>query len=75
MAGWALKLGAALLTTITVLASSLYVFGNVKNPYAPLRPPVVRAPSPPPHAPPGRPVLSPSVRSADLPSLTFTYVS
>lgn len=75
ISGWALKLGAVLLSGLTLLASTAYVLANVKNPYAPLHPPVVKVDAPPASAPPGRPVLAPSVRRADLPALTWTYVS
>lgn len=71
---WVLKVATVLLTALTVAGSGLYVLANVKNPYAPLHPTVLKV-APPASAPPGRPVLEPSVRVADLPALTFTYVS
>ena len=71
--GW-LKLATVLVTALTVLGSGAYVLANVKNPYAPLHPTVVKV-ARPTNAPAGRPVLEPSVRVADLPALTWTYVS
>ncbi|HVD01697.1 MAG TPA: hypothetical protein VNG93_11210 [Candidatus Dormibacteraeota bacterium] len=45
MPAWSLKVIACLLTGLATVGSALYVGGHLKNPAAPLRPPVVGASS------------------------------
>ena len=54
-----LKIGATVLSLVATAASAAYVTAHVKNPNAPLQPPV----------------LSSSVRPADVQSVTSTYAS
>ncbi len=71
-----LKLGASLLTLVSLAGSTSFVVGHVKNPDAPLHPPVVRpAGTRPAPTPSTRLHLEPSVRVTELAPLTFTYVS
>ncbi len=73
-----LKLGASLLTLVSLAGSTTFVVRHVKNPEAPLHPPVVKvAPSTTTTTQPNtRLHLEPSVRVTDqLAPLTFTYVS
>jgi hypothetical protein len=70
MPAWALKLFACLLTGLATFGSALYVGGHLKNPAAPLRPPVLSAVSA------ALLHLEPQVRvSPDQQPLTFTSVS
>ncbi len=74
-----LKVGASLLTLLSFAGSTTFVARHVKNPDAPLHPPVVKvAPSTTTTTtqPNTRLHLEPSVRVTDqLAPLTFTYVS
>ena len=54
-----LKVGATMLTLGATMASSLYVTSHLKNPVAPLQPPV----------------LTSSVRPSDVQPITSTYAS
>ena len=54
-----LKIGATVLSLVATAASAAYVTAHVKNPNAPLQPPV----------------LSSSVRPADVQPVTSTYAS
>ena len=82
MPPWALRLAAGLSTLLVFVSALFYTTGHVKNPAAPLRPPVPPAatPAPSPSAAP-RPTptprlsLAPGVRAATLPPITFTHVS
>jgi len=56
-----LKLGATLVTLGATLASALYVTAHVKNPNAPLQPPVL--------------TISASVGPSDVQPVTSTYAS
>lgn len=42
MSAWALKLGSALTTLLVLIGSYAYASANVKNPSAPLQPPVAK---------------------------------
>lgn len=57
--GFLLKAGATLLSLLATAASAAYVSAHVKNPNAPLQPPV----------------LSSSIRPADVQPVTTTYAS
>lgn len=73
-----LKLGATMLTLVSLAGSTTFVARHVKNPEAPLHPPVVRSETLPtgPRATNTRLHLEPSVRQTDqLAPLSFTYVS
>jgi hypothetical protein len=54
-----LKIGATVLSLVATAASAAYVTAHVKNPNAPLQPPV----------------LASSVRPADVQPVTSTYAS
>ena len=54
-----LKIGATILSLVATAASAMYVTAHVKNPSAPLQPPV----------------LTSSVRPADVEPVTSTYAS
>lgn len=54
-----LKIGATVLSLLATAASAVYVTAHIKNPSAPLQPPV----------------LSSSVRPADVQPVTSTYAS
>jgi len=54
-----LKIGATVLSLVATAASAAYVTAHIKNPSAPLQPPV----------------LSSSVRPADVQPVTSTYAS
>lgn len=64
-----LKAGATALTVVTAAASAWYVAGHLKNPAAPLQPPVLASEHD------GPITLGPSVHQADLPPVTSTYAS
>jgi hypothetical protein len=69
MPAWTLKLFACLLTGLAAAGSAVYVGGHLKNPAAPLRPPVRSAGTAVLH-------LGPEVQvSPDQQPLTFTSVS
>lgn len=75
-----LKVGATALTLLSFAGASAFVGTHVKNPAAPLHPPVVRiTPAPPTSLLRDRTAprfhLEPSVRVTELPPLTWTYVS
>jgi hypothetical protein len=70
MPAWSLKLIACLATGLATVGSAFYVSGHLKNPAAPLHPPVVAAS--------GAALLhlDPQVRAdPQQPPLTFTSVS
>jgi hypothetical protein len=56
---WALKLGAVVLTAATLGGSYQYATSHVKNPFAPLQPPVADRP---------RPAVEPDAEAAAAPS-------
>lgn len=69
MPAWLLKALACLVTGLATAGSAAYVGGHLKNPAAPLRPPVVSPVN-------ARLHLEPSVRAATgQQPLTFTSVS
>ncbi len=72
-----LRIGATALTLVSLAGATAFVSRHVKNPEAPLHPPVVRvAPSAPASQSATRLHLEPSVRVTDQFSpLTWTYVS
>lgn len=88
MSAWALRLAAALSTTLVFVGAISYTAAHVKNAAAPLQPPVAPSASaapatagasnsggrPAPTATP-RLTLAPGVRGATLPPITFTRVS
>jgi hypothetical protein len=63
------------ITLAATVVSAVYVGAHVRNPTAPLRPPVIRGPSAQVQAPGGKLSLSPSVRSSDVQPVTSTYAS
>ena len=63
-----LKVGATALTLISWAASTWYVTGHLKNPAAPLQPPVLSAGQ-------GPITFGPSVHQADVSPITSTYAS
>ena len=63
------------ITLAATVVSAVYVAGHVRNPTAPLRPPVVRGTGAQVQAPSGKLSLSPSVRSSDVQPVTSTYAS
>lgn len=72
----ALKIGATALTLLSLAGSTLFVVRHVKNPAAPLHPPVVRLEAAPAAPTRTRLHLEPSVRVTEgLAPLTWTYVS
>jgi hypothetical protein len=72
----ALKTGATLLTLCTTVLSALYVTSHLKNPSAPLRPPVLSAGQTSTLSAPGGTVtLGPSVQPGDVTPVTSTYAS
>jgi hypothetical protein len=72
-----LKAGATLLTMVTTLASAMYVTAHLKNPNAPLRPPVLSAGTGTTVTTPfgGSLTLTPGVRAADVQPVSSTYAS
>jgi hypothetical protein len=69
MRGFLLKAGATALTLLTTAASAWYVAGHLKNPAAPLQPPVLASEQDGPIS------LGPSVHQADVQPITSTYAS
>ena len=88
MAEWALKVGSAVTTLLVLVAGYAYASTNVKNPNAPLQPPVEKllggsAPQPPSPTPipslvgtrrgnPPRPTSSPAPRLTLQPGVQAT---
>jgi hypothetical protein len=64
-----LKVGATVLTLSATIASAWYVTAHLKNPSAPLQPPVLAS-----HGG-GSVTLGPSVHEADVQPVTSTYAS
>jgi hypothetical protein len=78
MSAWALKLGSALTTLLVLIGSYAYASTNVKNPNAPLQPPVAKSSmetTPEPTAIPSligtRRGTAPRVTSSPAPRLTL----
>ncbi len=72
----AIRLGAAAITLLSFGGAVGFVAGNVKNPAAPLHPPVLqRVVATPSLGPPGRLGVAPAVRATELPAITLTHVS
>jgi len=78
MRAFVLKAVVTGITMVATVASALYVGTHLKNPSAPLHPPVIgpsgsgRTAS---QAAGGRLSLTPSVRSSDVQAVTSTYAS
>ncbi|MEO8744323.1 MAG: hypothetical protein ABI401_05790 [Candidatus Dormibacter sp.] len=71
-----LKAGATLLTLGTTALSSLYVTSHLKNPAAPLRPPVLSAGQTSTMPGPGGSLtIGPSVQPSNAQPVTSTYAS
>ncbi|HLH69697.1 MAG TPA: hypothetical protein VKY90_11860 [Candidatus Dormibacteraeota bacterium] len=70
-----LKAAATTLTLGVVALSARYVAAHLRNPSAPLQPPVVGSATPAPTGGQGSLQLTPAVRATDLPPATSTYVS
>ncbi len=73
MRGFVLKTGATLLTVGATMASALFVTSHLKNPAAPLQPPVLSSGNK--TASVGGVTVGPSVHSSDVQPLTSTYAS
>ena len=72
----ALRLGAAALTLVSLGGAVGFIAGNLKNPAAPLQPPVMARPvATPSPGPTGRLGVAPAVRATELPAITLTHVS
>ena len=77
MSAWALKLGSALTTLLVLIGSYAYASTNVKNPSAPLQPPVANpadatpVPTPIPSLIGTRRGSAPRVTSSPAPRLTL----
>lgn len=69
-----LRLGAAIITVLSLFGASDYVAANPKNPTAPLQPSVAGNVVATPRAT-GRIQVAPGVRATELPGITFTHVS
>ncbi|TAN35096.1 hypothetical protein EPN29_00265 [bacterium] len=71
-----LKVGATVLTVATTMLSALYVSAHLKNPAAPLQPPVLTAgPGAGVNTPAGTLTVGPSVQRSDVQPVTSTYAS
>jgi hypothetical protein len=71
-----LKAGATLLTISATVASALYVNSHLKNPAAPLQPPVLTASKGAAvNVAGGSLTVGPSVQSSDVQPVTSTYAS
>lgn len=73
MRTFVLKAGATGLTLVAAIAAAVHVGGNVRTAAAPLHPAVVGGTQP--ATKDGRLDLSPSVRSADVQTVTSTHAS
>jgi hypothetical protein len=72
MRGFVLKTGATVLTVGATMVSSLFVTSHLKNPAAPLQPPVLSGNQ---TATAGGVTIGPSVHSTDVQPVTSTYAS
>ncbi len=72
MRGFVLKTGATVLTVGATMLSALFVTSNLKNPAAPLQPPVLAGNQ---SASVGGVIVGPSVHSSDVQPVTSTYAS
>jgi len=70
-----LRLGAVALALASFAGAAGFVAGNLKNPAAPLQPPVARPVATPSAGPTGRLRVAPAVRATELPAITITHVS
>jgi len=70
-----LRLGAVALVLASFAGAAGFVAGNLKNPDAPLQPPVARPVATPSAGPTGRLRVAPAVRATELPAITVTHVS
>ncbi len=71
-----LKAGATLLSLAAAATSAVYVTAHLKNPSAPLKPPVVSTGTQASFtALDGRLTIGPSVRPSDVQPVTSTYAS
>ena len=71
----ALKAAATLLTLGTTVASALFVTAHLKNPSAPLQPPVLSGTSASVNTAGGTLTVGPSVQPSDQQPMTSTYAS
>lgn len=72
MRGFFLKTGTTVLTVGATVLSSLFVTSHMKNPSAPLQPPVINSGK---SANVGAVTIGPSVHSSDVQPVTSTYAS
>ena len=70
-----LKAAATVLTLGATVASALYVTAHLKNPAAPLQPPVLAGSGSTVGALGGQLTVGPSVHQSDVEPLTSTYAS
>ena len=70
-----LKAAATVLTVGATVASALYVTAHLKNPAAPLQPPVLAGNGSTVGALGGQLTVGPSVHQSDVEPLTSTYAS
>jgi hypothetical protein len=66
-----LKVAATVLTLVATAASAIFVTAHLKNPAAPLQPPVLTGTS----ALGGAVIVGPSVQPTSQPPITSTYAS
>jgi hypothetical protein len=72
MRGFFLKTGTTVLTVGLTVLSALFVTSHMKNPSAPLQPPVLNSGK---SANVGAVTIGPSVHSSDVQPVTSTYAS
>jgi hypothetical protein len=71
-----LRAGATMLSLAAAATSAVYVTAHLKNPAAPLKPPVVNSSASASFtALDGRLTIGPSVRASDVTPVTSTYAS
>lgn len=75
MRSFLLKLGATLLACGATALSSLYVTSHLKNPAAPLQPPVLNRANASVNLLGGTVAVGPSVQPSDTQPVTSTYAS
>lgn len=75
MRGLLLKAAATVLTLGAAALSARHVTVHLRDPAAPLHPPIVQGGAPVPTGEGGSLQLTPGVRTTDLPPATSTYVS
>ncbi len=70
-----LKIGTTLITLATTVSAAVYVNSHLKNPGAPLQPPVLAGRGFDVTLPGGGLSLRPSVSESPVPAVTSTYAS